>query len=215
MTLIEIMIVVGLLAMIVGITATGSGFFTSAQQRAAASLLVGSVRKGIARSNMSGLPARLRIDLDGGRIVLEESSSRQVALRKLTPEQEEKELLEKARKEADRVSEGIRQHKPDFFPTDALGQDGDAPGRELGSNVRVRLVQTEHDEEPVTSGVAYLYFWPGGVTERAVIQLASGDSDGLTVTVSGLTGRARIEKGRVELPEGRDDEELSEREEER
>jgi general secretion pathway protein H len=214
MTLIEMMIVVGLLALVMGVTIAGSGFFASAEQRATASLLVGAVRKGLAIANQKGLPTRLKIDMSAGRIVLEESSSRQVVVKKLTPEEEEKEILNRTRSEADRVAEGIKQHKPSFLASTALGQDGDEPGRSTGKNVQIRLVQTEHDEEPLTSGVTYLYFWPGGATERAVIQLGRDDSDGLTVTISSLTGRARIEKGRVELPDGRDDDDLSEREEE-
>jgi general secretion pathway protein H len=76
-------------------------------------------------------------------------------------------------------------------------------------------VQTEHDEEGVTEGVAYIHFWPGGVTERAIVQIArAGDDEGVTVVVSPLTGRAQIERGFVELPEDLlEGEEYSEREE--
>ena len=81
-------------------------------------------------------------------------------------------------------------------------------GRELGSGVDLAQVQTEHDEEPVTSGRAYVYFWPGGITERAYIQLKRpGAEDALTVVVSPLTGRTKIEKGLVDLPEPRTDKE--------
>ena len=76
-------------------------------------------------------------------------------------------------------------------------------------------MHAEHDDEPLTRGRAYIYFWPGGTTERAAIRLKrSGDEKGITVLVSSLTGRAKIEKGRVDLPEPRGDEEFSEREEE-
>ena len=69
-------------------------------------------------------------------------------------------------------------------------------------------MHTDHDEDPVTSGRAYLYFWPGGVTERGHVQLKrQGAEGGLTVTVSSLTGRATIVKGLVDLPEPRSDEE--------
>src|SRR5262249_31161013 len=89
-----------------------------------------------------------------------------------------------------------------FKPVKQFGFDGDTPeqGRSIGTGVRLLQVQTEHDEEPRTSGRAYLYFFPGGGTERAVIQIArEGDKEGLSVVVSALTGRARIEKGAVKL----------------
>ena len=61
---------------------------------------------------------------------------------------------------------------------------------------------------PVTSGRAYLYFWPGGTTERAHVQLKRrGAEGGLTVTVSALTSRATIVKGLVDLPEPRSEDE--------
>ena len=73
----------------------------------------------------------------------------------------------------------------------------DAPRPEAGE---------EHDDEPRTSGKAYLYFFPGGSTERAAVQLKrKGDDTGLTVTVSGLTGRAKVERGHVDLPPPRTD----------
>jgi general secretion pathway protein H len=76
-------------------------------------------------------------------------------------------------------------------------------------------VQTEHDEEAIQRGIGYIYFWPGGVTERAIVQLTRpSDETGLTVEVSPLTGRARIARGFVELPEELfKDEDYSERDE--
>jgi general secretion pathway protein H len=89
-------------------------------------------------------------------------------------------------------------------------------GRPLGDGVEIVQVRTEHDEEPLREGRAYIYFWPGGTTERAIIQLKkAGDKEAaLTVVLSPLTGRARIEKGAVDFPEPRGfDDEFSEREE--
>ena len=86
----------------------------------------------------------------------------------------------------------------------SAGESG--PARSLGNGVEFVSVQTDHDDEPRTSGHAYLYFFPGGTTERASVQLKRrGDDTGLTVTVSGLTGRAKVERGRVELPPARSD----------
>jgi general secretion pathway protein H len=117
--------------------------------------------------------------------------------------------------EAERLLEGPKAPRAAFTPVKEFGfdVDDDGKGRSLGKGIRFRQVQTEHDEEPRTEGQAYLYFWPGGLTERAVIQLYRGDDDeGLTIEVSPLTGRAKVHRGRVELPEPRADGELSERE---
>ena len=67
---------------------------------------------------------------------------------------------------------------------------------------------------PRVEGRAYLYFWPGGGTERASIQITRpGDLDGLTILVDALTGRARLRRGRIELEEARRDVDFQEREE--
>ena len=86
----------------------------------------------------------------------------------------------------------------------------------LPRGVTFREVQTGHDEAPVTSGRAYLYFWPGGLTERASIQLRKGtsteDGDTLSLIVSPLTGKVTVKNGPVALVVPKDDKESSERE---
>lgn len=208
MTLIEIIIVVSLMALLMGTLVLGSGALIGANRRAAATLIVSAVRKGLAHANTTGKPVRLRMDLESERLVLEESASRQVLRKSDEQEEEEAEkdageaLLADVEQMAESILSGAPSGGSSFSPIEALGQDGDSPGRELGGKIRFVRVQTEHDQEPIEDGEAFLYFWPGGQTERAVIQIAQiGDDDGMTVVVSPLTGRADIERGLVELPE--------------
>lgn len=214
MTLIEILVSIALIALLSGTLVFGSGMFGGAEQRAAATLIVTGVRKGLARANTTGLPVRMVLDFEQNTVTLEESSSR-LALRESRSAEKDatQALLAEARAESEQVVGGLNIHRPSFLPTRLLGEEEEASGRSLGKQVELRLVQTEHQEEPVTEGRAYIFFWPGGVTERAVVQLGTKNSDGLTVVMSPLTGRARIERGRVELPEGRFGEDFSEREE--
>jgi general secretion pathway protein H len=166
---------------------------------------------------------RLVFDLDQDRVILEEASSG-VMLREKEDEQNTgagadpaTEAERKAKSEAERIVDGPRAPRASFKPVKEFGFDTDDPaqGRELGAGIRFRQVQTEHDGQPRKEGRAYLYFFPGGGTERASIQLErDGDEQGLTVLVSPLTGRARIERGRIELPEPRSDGDYTEREEE-
>src|SRR5690606_2220031 len=151
----------------------GSGMFTGANRRAAAILVVAGVRKGLAHANTTGKPVRLAMDLDNGRLILEESSTSE-ALR-ADPDAEEEEdvplnagaaLLADAEAVAEQILSGAPGNTTSFTPVDLLGSDGDKPGREIGSGIRFVKVQTEHDDEATDSGTAYIYFWPGGVTER-------------------------------------------------
>ena len=223
MTLFEVLIVVALIALFSSAVLFGSGMLSSNRMNAAAILIMSATRLGMTRANAVGRPVRLVFDLDQERVILEESSSN-VMLREKEDEQSTgagadpaNEAERKARSEAERIVDGPRAPRASFKPVKQFGFDTDDPaaGRELGAGIRLRQVQTEHDGQPRTEGRAYLYFFPGGGTERASIQLErSGDEQGLTVLVSPLTGRARIERGRIELPEARSDGDYSEREEE-
>ncbi len=212
MTLVEVLIVVALIAMLTGAVVFGSGMLSGSRQRAAATLVMSSVRLAMTRANAKGKPVRLVFDLQEHRVLLEESSGRMLRDSSVAGGAEAAtEAEERARKEADRILEGPKAPRPRFTPVAEYGSEG----KPLGERIRFRQVQTQHDEEPITDGRAYLYFWPGGGTERAAIQITrQGDDEGLTVMVSPLTGRAKIEPGNVALPESRfDDEEYSEREE--
>lgn len=220
MTLLEVLIVVALIALMMATLVLGSGMLSSSRQHAAASAVVSLVRLAITRANGSGNSVRIVFDLDQDRLFLEESASRMLRDDSVEEDpaagaQAATDVEAEAQKEAERILDGPSAPRPEFRPSPALP----AEGRELGPGIEFRQVQTQHDDEPVTEGRAYLYFWPGGETERASIQIrrqgTSDEEQTLTVSVSALTGRARIQHGRVDLPETRNDEgEFTEREEE-
>jgi general secretion pathway protein H len=208
-TLIEVLIVVALIAILSGSVIYGSGMLSSSRLRGASSLIASGVRLGLARANSSGHATRLTIDLYSYKFLLEEASGSVMLREKKAPAggaQAATEAEQQAKADGDRILEGPRAPRATFRPIPSFA---DTPtGRELGSGVDLAQVQTEHDEEAVTSGRGYIYFWPGGLTERAYIQLKrAGGEDALTVVVSPLTGRTKIEKGLVDMPEPRTDKE--------
>ncbi len=198
----------------------GSGMLSSNHLRAGAALVSTGIRLGITRANATGNPVRLVFDLDGHRMLLEETTGKMVREKDEgastgagaeAASDEERE----AREYADGVVEGPRAPRATFQRVERFGADDDEGFRALGPKIRFRQVQTEHDGAPRTEGRAYLYIWPGGSTERAAVQLyRSGDDDGVTVLVSALTGRAKVTRGRVELEEPRSEESFGVREEE-
>lgn len=72
-----------------------------------------------------------------------------------------------------------------FVPDEDAGKPIVLPG-----NIRFGKVHTGHQEEPFTSGIAYLHFFRGGFTEPAEIELTDGD-EVVTLKVLPLTGRVR------------------------
>ena len=208
-TLVEVLIVVALIAILSGAIMFGGGMLGSSRLRGGATLIANAVRLGIARANTTGHAGRLTLDLDHGRVVLEEATGSVMLREKKAPAggaQAATDAEQKAKAESDRILEGPHAPRASFHP---IASFADTPqGRELGKNVVIAQVQTEHDEIPVTTGRAYVYFWPGGATERAHVQLKhQGTEEALTVIISPLTGRTKIEKGLIDLPEARTDKE--------
>jgi general secretion pathway protein H len=220
LTLIEVVIAIALIALLSGSLLFGKNMLVGSRVKSAATLLVSSVRFGLTRANATGKPTRLVIDFDKKQLAIEEASS-SLMLREKGKDQtggaEASTAAEtKARVEADRIIEGPHAARPRFSKLAGVsGAIEDlAKGRALGDGVEIVQVRTEHDDEYVREGRAYIYFWPGGTTERAVVQLKkAGDKEAsLTIVLSPLTGRAKIEKGAVDFPEPRGfDQEYSER----
>src|SRR5450432_3737203 len=220
LTLVELLVVVALIAVLAGTALMGPGMLEGSRLKSATTLIVSAVRMGLTRASTTGRPTRLAFDLDGNKLTLEEASS-SVVLREHTKDassgaEPATELEKKAHAESERILDGLHTARPSFKPVPGfVANAGDSgPARSLGNGVEFISVQTDHDDEPRTNGRAYLYFFPGGTTERASVQLKRrGHDTGMTITVSGLTGRAKVERGRVELAPPRSDGEASEREE--
>jgi general secretion pathway protein H len=223
-TLVEIIIVICLIAVLGGTIVSGSGMLSSNRLRAAAGLIVTGVRLAVTRANTTGHPVRLVFDIDASRLILEETSDRMLRVKESTDSKVTAgasagaDPATEAEKEsvayADGIIKGPRAPRAKFTAV-PIGShdDAGAKGRDLGGSIHYRIVQTEHDLKPRDKGRAYLYFWPGGGTERAAIQLErNGSPDVLSVLVSPLTGRAQIHHGKVDLLELRRDDDFGMRE---
>ncbi|MCA9634127.1 MAG: prepilin-type N-terminal cleavage/methylation domain-containing protein [Myxococcales bacterium] len=221
LTLFEVLIVVALIGILTGAVLLGTGVLGGARMRASSSLISAGIRLGLNRANSTGRPVRMVFDFESNRVILEETSGTMLR------EKEEDntgggaeaatEAERAAREEAEKLVKAPRAPRPSFTPVKEFGFESDdgQPGRGLESGVSLRRVQTEHDSEPRTAGRAYLYFFPGGGTERASIQLEKGKSedDGVSILVNGLTGRTKLERGWVDLEPPREDDGYGEREE--
>jgi general secretion pathway protein H len=220
-TLVEVLIVVALMAILTGMLLGGSGMVAATRMRGAATLILTGVQLGITHANTTGLPTRMVFDLDGQRVTLEETRSRM--LRQVDEDEDDPsagadpatEAERAAREQAAEILEGPREAPPRFSALKAFGTDpdDDSLGRSLGRGIAISSVRTEHDPEARTEGRAYLYFWPGGGTEKAVIQLTrAGREEPLSIVVSALTGRAKIVQGAVDYEEPSEDVDFGERE---
>lgn len=220
MTLIETLVTVALIAVVMSVAMIGTGAVKNSRLRSGATMITGAIRVAYSRASATSRSLRLVFDLQERRVWLEETTSSvtvkagDTAGGAAAATQAEKEAAEQAQK----ILKGPRVAPPAFRPVKALGMTGEVAAdgyRTLGSGIRFRAVYTGHSPDGQTEGRAYLYFWPGGQTERAAIQLDKGGEsldEGVTILVSPLTGKARIAGGAVSMDPLRDDGTSSERE---
>jgi general secretion pathway protein H len=71
--------------------------------------------------------------------------------------------------------------------------------RQLPGSAAFAQVWTQHQREPLSKGMAYVYFFPQGQAETARIPVVDG-SHVYTVVLQPLTGRARVVSGMPEVP---------------
>jgi general secretion pathway protein H len=216
LTLIEIIVVIAIMAVVIGIAVAGSQQLPSARLRRSATMIASAIKVAYTRATATSRDLRLVLDLDRKKIWLEESDAPMLVQGKdktgtggadpIT--QAEKVALEEGKK----ILDGPPIPKPRFHPIEVYGF-GDVEtgkgGKPLQRGITFRSVQAGHDDSARTSGRAYVYFWPGGRTERAAIQVRIGDAPEddrtLTLLVSPLTGKVTVKGGPVELQLPTDD----------
>ena len=213
------MLIIGLM---MGVMIFGTGQLTASRLKRATTMVAGAVRVAYTRATATSKSQRIVFDLDAGQLWLEEGDAPMLVQPKDTAgtggaaavTQAEKDAF----KESDRILKGPTAPRPRYRAVETLGFSSDTGARgprALGRGLKIRSVQALHDEEPHTAGRAYLYFWPGGQTERAIIQLApsasTSDNDTLSLVVAPLTGKTTVKNGPVALVIPRDDFEASER----
>lgn len=221
LTLIELMVTITVVAIVTAGIVVSSGAVINSRMRGAAGMVTGAVRIAFTRASATSRPNRLVFDIDRGAVILEETSD-VLAVKKddvaggaAAATEEERDAIATAA----RIIKGPQAPRARFRPVRALGMDDPdtSGGRTIGKGVRFRKIETAHSPDGQTSGRAYLYFWPGGQTERAAIQLArEGASDdaneGMTILISALTGRVRTVAGAKSMDPLRDDGTYQERE---
>lgn len=215
-TLIETLIAIALIAIVSGMGFMGMGALSAARLKRSTTLVASSVKVAYSYANASSKTVRLVFDFENRKILLEQSGDRHFLEKGLTGGAEGASDLEKdAQAAAASLRDGPKAPRASFEPAATLGFDKE--GKELPAGIHFWQIQTGHQDEPVSEGRAYLYFFPGGLTENASVQVRNGDgagddeSDFMSILVAPLTGRASISRGRVEMPEPRSEEEASER----
>lgn len=200
MTLIEIGVTLGVIALMLAVAVPALSAVTRAQLRQRSGQLAGAVRSLYGAAAIAGHTCRLVFDLDAGAYWSECAKTNVRLARDGERSQNGARLAtrEEELQPRDSMSEEERE-KLELVRKSAFAPSTDVPKTELGSSVRFTDIWVQHQPERYTSGQSFLYFWSGGLTEEASIHVAQGD-DVYSLLVSPLTGRVKIVADRADAP---------------
>lgn len=218
-TLIEVMIVVVLLALAAAGTTLAIGALTRTNLRSGCMKIAAACRYAYNRAIVKHNTVRVVLDADDQTLAIEEASGH-VTLSAKEDERRENageggaevavDPWEAARSRLEKTLEPSFGRSP-FGPI--TGSEGETlekyQAQPIGDEVRVLRMFLPHETETLESGKGAIYFFPGGMTEHAVIQLTTDGETVYAVEVHPLTGRVRVHTEAYE-PENLDEEDFSE-----
>ena len=211
LTLIEVVIGLAIAALLAALSMMGIGAITDAELRSTSIQLSGAMKLAYDRAIMQKRTQRLVIDLDKSLWWIEYSSSpfalsreRQTGDKGTASGAGEEPKEERSRFDEEKTEvEALLEGGTASFAADTdidAGKPVPIPG-----DIVVRRVWASHQEEAVTSGTAYVYFFKTGLAEAALIELGDGSEDVITVELLPLSGRVKMHRRTMPVPELPDD----------
>lgn len=204
MTLIEMAAVLAIMALLVGLAVPTVSGITAVNLKNGAGNVSGTVRYMFNHASMSGSYCRLKFDLQG-QTYSAECSDRPIYLSKKAEianfEGERVDVEEEAKKSRFGLSEEEIKERMAMKPVYSNVRTNLLKSAKLPDGVRFDGVWTGHQSERFTKGSGYLYFFPGGYTERALIYIADEEGRVYTVIVNPLSGKTRVEPKFIEPTE--------------
>jgi len=201
-TLVEVMMVVALASVMATSAVVGFSALRRGRLRAGASHVASALRRAYIHSLTTGRTTRLALTVGSNRDWIEDTDDAHVLdtgdpLRQggAAPS------AEAAEEAARQLAQNIAQQRP-RAPRAAFERPQGQRYRErtLADDVVIARVFTGQVDEPVEEGNGYVYFWPGGVGERAIVQLRGANGEVYSVLLHPLTGRSQIVDRAVEPP---------------
>lgn len=190
MTLIELLVALLILSLLMTMAALGTGAIGSARLRTSAVRLAAAMRFAYVHALTTNHTTRVSIGLNTGEFEIEDTDDAHTLDRN---DPLASGSAEEAQRAAEREANLIRFTRPrapraHFEPVTLRS----GRRRPLEPGVVFSRVYTEHDAQPREEGHAYVYFFSGGLAERAVVHLRSASGELFSVVVHPLTGRAEI-----------------------
>jgi general secretion pathway protein H len=223
-TLIEILVTLAIVALMTGGAIKGLRSLRRTDLREATTHMSGAVRYLFDRASTTGKVHRLVIDIETGKYWAEVSDDRFYVPHEAESEQglrdreyKEAEADEEERRKLDE-RERSRTPSSSSFDMSKLEVADFRPKRARFAafketalkpvqlkKAKLRSVYTPRVVDALTSGRAYLYFFPLGQTEPAIITLSDMSGEHVySLVVHPITGRVKIYNEQIEPPASRD-----------
>ena len=202
--------VVAIAAVVVTGATFGLGAITRTRLRSSAFKVMSAARFAYNRSLTQGTTTRLHFDFEKHTMAVEESYT-PVTL--ATNEQLESEAGD-AVDPWDLARSRLEEPLEPPAPTDPFQPISNSSGKvlerytaqPLGDGISLLALITPHETDKRIDGEGSIYFFPGGVTEHAVVQLTDSSETVYSVEIHPLTGNARIHNFAYEPVDELDDE---------
>jgi general secretion pathway protein H len=213
MTLIELLVVVAIIGIAMSGAVYGFRAIAKTELRASASKLAGAIRYCFDRSVTTGSYYRIVLDLDDNKYWAERSDDRMYLTRAKEEAPGKGQAFDEAADEAKKREEEKKYDDllalqggaaatvdPPPRPNRAKFQtfkDATVPQINL-NRAHLMDVLTPRQREPYSKGRAYLYFFPDGHTENAIVRLSDGEA-WYSLVVHPLTGRVEVLSYKAEV----------------
>jgi len=216
-SLLEIMVVIAIAAGMTGLVVSMMGASFQSQAKKEISRLISNINFAYNQAIIRGVSLRLVFDLTNQKYWLEEGSEvslvsienendienkrdkKDLDKRKEEKEKQKEEETSLFDEESDTKIEKIDESKNITLEAQYSLSDEMVKTVTFDKEVRIRDVFVAHQKEPLVQELAYLYFFPRGLTEKAVIHFSNEeDTSHYTVIVNPVTGRCRVETEDIE-----------------
>lgn len=202
MTLIEILVVLAIIAGVMGSFALEMNS-ASEVMRSEAGKLMGVIRYTYHNAAANALYSRIVFDLDEQKYWVENSEYPFYVVK----EGDETEQLIQKNKEKNSFSSEDEEESENALTEDFAEDESDLMDlHEINERIRLSDIFVDHQAEPLSEGKAYLYFFPGGQTELAVIHFSDEEGENfVTMSVNPLTGWSDVTTEFIEHTEFQED----------
>ncbi len=180
-TLIEVLIVVGLIGLVMSLAVPGIGLVMKANINNSSRELATVIRAAHDESVLKGSVYRVAFDLDRGQYWVE-IGDRDFLMKTVEQTEAERKLNER------RSDEDKEKHKDAF----QLAQQVTKKKRNLPLGVKFNEIFTSRSKEGIKGGIAYSFVFPFGFIEKTVIHLKDDMDRETTLVVSSVTGKSRL-----------------------